>query len=216
MKTVSVSGSPRENVGKKDAKRLRREGLVPCVFYGGKEQIQFAASEKDFKDVVYTPEACLVNLTIGKKQFTAVLQDIQFHPVNEQILHADFLQVFDDKAVKIDVPVKITGSSPGVRSGGKLHLKMRKVKIKGLPADLPDFVDVSISKLKIGDSIKMDQLSVDKIEFLDPAHSVVVMVKTARVIMTQEEEEEAEAEAAEKAEKAEGGEEAKGEAPAAE
>jgi len=184
MKSVSVSGSQRENVGKKDAKRLRREGLVPCVLYGGKEQIQFAVSEKDFKDLVYTPEACLVNLDINGKKFTAILQDIQFHPVNEQILHADFLQIFEDKPVKIDVPVKITGNSPGVRSGGKLHLKLRKVKIKGLPVDLPDQVDVSISKLNIGDSVKVGQLSVDKIEFLDPAHAVVVMVKSTRVAAT--------------------------------
>ncbi|MEE4176098.1 MAG: 50S ribosomal protein L25/general stress protein Ctc [Bacteroides sp.] len=194
MKKVSVSGSPRENVGKKDAKRLRREGLVPCVIYGGKEQIQFSAPEKEFKDVVYTPEACLINLNIDGKEFNAILQDIQFHPVTESILHADFLEVFDDKPVKIDIPVKITGNSPGVIKGGKLHLKLRKVKTKGLPVDLPDQIDVSISKLEIGDSFKVSQLESDKLEFLDPANAVIAMVKSTRVVapIADEEEEEGE------------------------
>ena len=196
MKKVSVSGSPRENVGKKDAKRLRREGLVPCVVYGGKEQIQFAAPEKEFKDVVYTPEACLIELNIGGKKRNAVLQDIQFHPVTEDILHADFLEIFEDKPVKIDIPVKLSGNSPGVIKGGKLQLKLRKVKVKGLPADLPDQIDVSISKLEIGDAFKVGQLESEKLEFLDPASSVIAMVKSTRVVapVSEEEEEEAEGE----------------------
>lgn len=199
MKKVSVSGSPRENVGKKDAKRLRREGLVPCVIYGGKEQIKFSASEKEFKDVVYTPEACLIQLDIEGKKFNAVLQDIQFHPVTESILHADFLEVFDDKAVKIDIPVKISGNSPGVIKGGKLHLKLRKVKTKGLPGDLPDQIDVSISKLEIGDSFKVSQLESKKLEFLDPGTSVIAMVKSTRVVAPIVDEDEEEGEVAEAA-----------------
>lgn len=199
MKKVSVSGSPRENVGKKDAKRLRREGLVPCVVYGGKEQIQFAASEKEFKDVVYTPEACLVELNIGKKKINAVLQDIQFHPVSESILHADFLEISDNKPVKIDIPVKLSGNSPGVIKGGKLQMKLRKLKVKGLPGDLPDQIDVSISKLEIADSFKVGQLQSEKLEFLDPASSVIVMVKSTRVVAPVAAEEEEEGEAGEEA-----------------
>ncbi|MBW6497135.1 MAG: 50S ribosomal protein L25/general stress protein Ctc [Bacteroidales bacterium] len=199
MKKVSVSGSLRENVGKKDAKRLRREGLVPCVLYGGKDQVMFTASEKAFKDVVYTPEACLVDLDIAGKKFTAILQDIQFHPVSESILHADFLQIFEDKPVKVDIPVKLSGVSPGILKGGKLHMKLRRVKVKGFPGDLPDQIDVTISKLNIGDSFKVGQLASDKLEFIDSPNSVIVMVKSTRVIATvgddEEEEEGTEGEA---------------------
>ena len=119
MRTVSVSGSPRENVGKKDARRLRREDLVPCVIYGGKEQIQFVIPATSFKDIVYTPHSCLIKLDIKGKKFDAILQDIQFHPVNDKILHVDFLEIFPDKPVKISVPIKIIGDSPGVIKGGK-------------------------------------------------------------------------------------------------
>ena len=183
MKVVSMSGSLREGVGKKDAKRLRREGMVPCVIYGGEKQLCFHASEISFKDLVYTPEVCLVRLELDGKQYDAMLQDIQYHPVNERILHADFLQIFPDKPVKIAVPIKLTGNSPGVIKGGKLQIKLRKLLIQALPADLPDNIEVSISKLNIGDSIKVGQLSGEKLSFLDPEVSVVVMVKSARAAM---------------------------------
>jgi large subunit ribosomal protein L25 len=205
MKTVSMSGSPRENVGKKDAKRARRQGQVPCVLYGGEDQVMFLAEEKAFKDIVYSPEVCLVSLEINGKTYKAVLQDIQFHPLREQILHADFLQIFDDKPVKIAIPVKLVGTSPGVLQGGKLVLKLRKLLVKGLPAYLPDFIEVSIAKLKIGENIKVEQLSVNNLEFLDAGRSVVAQVKTSRTVVAADEEEE---------EAAEGSPE--GEAPAAE
>lgn len=182
MKTVSVSGSPRENVGKKDAKQLRRDGIVPCVIYGGKEQVHFVMPAVSFKDIVYTPEACLVDLKIGKKKYNAILQDIQFHPVDDKILHADFMEIFPDKAVKTAVPISVTGNSPGVIKGGKLHIKLRKLRIQALPAELPDFIEVSISKLEIGDTIKVGQIKKDKITFLDPEASVVIMVKSTRTI----------------------------------
>ena len=198
MKKVSVSGSPRENVGKKDAKRLRRDGLVPCVIYGGKEQIHFVIPTVSFKDIVYTPEVCLISLDINGKKFDAVLQDIQFHPVDDKILHADFLEIFSDEVVKISVPIKVIGNSPGVIKGGKLHIKLRKVRIQALPADLPDFIDVNISKLEIGDSVKVGQLQLAKIDFLDPENAVVVMVKSTRTIaVVGDEDEEAEVEGTE-------------------
>jgi large subunit ribosomal protein L25 len=192
MKTVSMSGSPRENVGKKDAKRARREGLVPCVLYGGQEQLMFYAEERAFKDVVYSPEVCLISLEINGKTFKAVLQDIQFHPVREQILHADFLEIFDNKPVKIAIPVKLVGTSPGVLQGGKLVLKLRKLLVKALPVDLPDFIEVSIAKLKIGDGIKVEELVVNKLEFFDSGRSVVVQVKTARTIIAEDQDDEEE------------------------
>ena len=201
MKKVSVSGSPRENVGKKDAKRLRREGNVPCVVYGGKEQIQFFTSEKSFKDIVYTPDACLVTLDIGGKKMNAILQDIQFHPVTERILHADFLEVFDDKPVKMAVPIKITGDSPGVIAGGKMLVKLRRLNVMALPDHLPSEVDIDISALEIGDSVVVGSLEMENISFLDPENSVVVLVKSARAAMMApvepEEDEAAEGEAAE-------------------
>lgn len=183
MKKVSVSGSPRENVGKKDAKRLRREGNVPCVVYGGKEQIQFFTSEKNFKDIVYTPDACIVQLDANGKKMEAVLQDIQFHPVTEQILHADFLEIFPDKPVKMAIPINVVGDSPGVIAGGKLLTKRRRLDVMAMPDKLPAEIDIDISSLDIADSVTVGDLELDDVEFLDPENSVVVMVKSARAAM---------------------------------
>jgi len=208
MKKVSISGSPREDVGKKDAKRLRREGFVPCVIYGGKEQIQFYASEKSFKDIVYTPDACIVEIDINGKKMEAVLQDIQFHPVTDNILHADFLEVFKDKPVKMALPIKVVGDSPGVIAGGKMLVKRRRLDVKALPDKLPAEVDIDISKLEIGDSVVVGDLAIDDVEFVDPANSVVVIVKSARAAMMApvEPEEDEEGEEAEEGEEGEGAE----------
>ncbi len=214
MKKVSVSGSPRENVGKKDAKRLRREGFVPCVIYGGKEQIQFYTSEKSFKDIVYTPDACIIEIDIKGKKKEAVLQDIQFHPVTDNILHADFLEISKDKPVKIALPIRVVGDSPGVIAGGKMLVKRRRLDIRALPDKLPADIDIDISKLDIGDSVVVGDLSIDDVEFVDPDNSVVVIVKSARAAMmapVEPEEEEGEEEEGEEGEEGEGeeGEEAK-------
>ncbi len=211
MKKVSVSGSLRENVGKKDAKRLRREGNVPCVVYGGKEQIQFFTSEKSFKDIVYTPDACIVLLDIKGKKIEAVLQDIQFHPVTDSILHADFLEIFPDKPVKMAIPIRIIGDSPGVMAGGKMLIKRRRLEVLALSNKLPAEIEIDISTLEIGDSVVVGSLSMEDIQFIDPENAVVVLVKSARAAMMApvdlDEEEGEEGEAAE----GEGG-----EAPAAE
>jgi len=180
MKTVSVSGSLREGVGKKDAKQLRRQGQIPCVLYGGKEQFKFFVPEVDFKDIVYTPEVCLVSINLEGKTIKAKLQDIQFHPVSENILHADFLQVIEEKPVKIGVPVRLVGNSPGVMKGGKLVLKMRKLEISALPANLPDFIEVSISDLDIAQAVKIADLQLENIQFLNDKSSVVVTVQSTR------------------------------------
>ncbi len=212
MKKVSVSGSPRGNVGKKDAKRLRREGNVPCVVYGGKEQIRFFTSEKSFKDIVYTPDACIVQLDIDGKKMEAVLQDIQFHPVTEKILHADFLEIFPDKPVKMAIPINVVGDSPGVIAGGKLMTKRRRLEITALPDKLPAEIDIDISSLEIGDSVTVGSLELEDIEFLDPENSVVVMVKSARAAMMAPVEPEGEEEEGEEGEGEEGeGEEGEGE-----
>ncbi len=212
-----MSGSPRENVGRKDAKRLRREGLVPCVVYGGKEQIPFYVPEVTFKDIVYTPDACIVQLDINGKKMEAVLQDIQFHPVTDRILHADFLEIFPDKPVKMAIPIRILGSSPGVIAGGKMLIKRRRLDVMALPVQLPREIDVDISNLEIGDTVVVGELSVDNVRFIDPENAVVVIIKSARAAMMapvdleeevgeEGEEAEGEGEGESEAEAAEGGE----------
>jgi large subunit ribosomal protein L25 len=180
MKTVSMSGSLRENVGKKDAKMNRKNGKVPCVLYGGKDQIHFLANEKDFKDIIFTPEVCFIDLEINGKQYKATLQDVQYHPVSDNILHVDFLQIADDKPIIMSVPVKVVGTSPGILRGGKLVVKMRKLKVKGLASVLPDDVKIDISTLDIDDFIKVNNLSVEGVEFLNVPTSIVVIIKTTR------------------------------------
>jgi large subunit ribosomal protein L25 len=209
MKTVSLSGSLRENVGKKDAKKHRTEGKIPCVLYGGKEQVHFVIDDKQFRKIVFTPEVCLVNLVLDGKETVTLIQDMQFHPVTDRILHVDFLEVIPDKPVTIGVPVKLTGTAPGVLKGGKLILKMRKVKIKALAKDLPDYITLNIDPLDIGDSIKVSEVKMDNVLFLDAPSTVIVGVRTARTVV--EEVPGAEAAAAEGAEEGAEGKEGEGE-----
>jgi large subunit ribosomal protein L25 len=183
MKSVSISGSPRENVGKKDAKKHRKEGLVPCVLYGGTEQVHFVTEEVSFKKLVFSPEAYTVKLNVGNKDYHAILQDIQYHPVNDKILHADFLEIFEDRPVTIHIPVKVTGVSEGVLKGGKLIQKLRKLKIKALPVYLPDDITVDISPLEIGDSIRVSDIKKENISFLDAPGAVIVGVRVTRVVV---------------------------------
>jgi len=183
MKSVSISGSPRENVGKKDAKKHRNEGKVPCVLYGGKEQVHFVAEETSFKQLVYTPDAFTVKLNIQDKEYHAILQDIQYHPVSDRILHADFFEIFNEKPVIIHIPVKVTGNAQGVLKGGRFIQKLRKLKIKALVADLPDNIVVDITPLDINDSIKVSDLKINKVTFLDPPSSVIVGVRVTRVVV---------------------------------
>ncbi len=183
MKTVSLSGSPRENVGKKDAKKNRRLGKIPCVLYGGKEQLHFVADEKLFRHIIFTPEVCLVKIQVAGKEHDTILQDVQYHPVTDKILHVDFLEIFPDKPVTIGVPVKVDGTAPGVLKGGKLIAKMRKLKIKALPEFLPDNIHVSIDGLDIGDSVKVSDLKIENLTLLDSPNNVIVGVRTARTVV---------------------------------
>lgn len=192
MKALKLSGSLRENVGKKDAKKLRREGNVPCVLYGGGKQVQFSVPEKDFKHLIFTPNTYLVDLEIDGKDYRAVLQDVQYHPVTDAILHVDFLEIFEDKPVTIAVPLRYTGTAKGVLKGGRLFRKYRKLTLRALPKDLPDEIVVDITNLGINDSIKISELERENIEFLDPPTSVAAAVKTQRAVPEEEEEEEGE------------------------
>ncbi|WP_430908245.1 50S ribosomal protein L25/general stress protein Ctc [Maribacter sp. 2-571] len=201
MKSITIKGSERESVGKKAAKALRNAGQVPCVVYGGDKPIHFSANELSFRDLVYTPNAhtVVVELENGTK-VNAVMQDIQFHPVTDKILHIDFYQLFPDKAVTMNIPVVLAGNSPGVRNGGRLLFRKRKLAIKALPDKLPDFFDVDISKLKIGQNISVASLINDDFTILHPDTTVVVQVKTARTAIATDDEEEEGEEGAEGAE----------------
>ena len=199
MKSITIKGSQRESVGKKATKALRNAGMVPCVVYGGEKPLHFSAAELAFKNLVYTPNAhtVVIELENGDK-VDAVLQDIQFHPVTDRIIHIDFYQLFKDKAVTMNIPVRLIGSSPGVKNGGRLLFRKRKLTIKALPDNLPDFFDVDISKLKIGGNIAVSSLLKDEYTIMHPETTVVVQVKSSRNAVDEEEEEEgAEGEGAE-------------------
>ncbi|MBD3748015.1 MAG: 50S ribosomal protein L25/general stress protein Ctc [Sphingobacteriales bacterium] len=182
MNTIAISGSPRENVGKRDAKELRYAGKVPAVLYGGKEQIHFAVDAPALRDLVYTPEVNFVELEIDGKKAKAIMQDIQFHPLTEKILHIDFLQLFDDKAVTIEIPVKLTGTSPGVKEGGKLVQKLRKLKVKALPKDMPQYVEVSLEPLTVGKSVRVRDLKPEGYIITNVKEDTVVSVIMSRAL----------------------------------
>ncbi len=188
MKTIAISGSPRENVGKRDAKELRYEGKVPAVLYGGKEQIHFAVNAPDLRDIVYTPDVNFVEIEIAGTKNKAILQDIQFHPLTEKIQHIDFLQLFDDKKLNMEVPVKLTGTSPGVKMGGKLVQKLRKLKVNAFPKDMPQFVEVSIEPLEVGKSVRVRDLKSDNYTITNVGEDTIVSVIMSRALKQAEQE----------------------------
>ncbi len=187
MKSITINGSQRESVGKRSTKALRNAGQVPCVLYGGNQPLHFSAEELAFSKLVYTPNAHTVVIALENgESFNAVLQDIQFHPVTDKILHIDFYQLFDDKEVTMDIPVILTGNSRGVRNGGVLRRNNRKLRLKSLPADLPDFIEIDITKMKIGDKVSVGDLDQEKYRFLHADNTVVCQVKTARAAIVDE------------------------------
>ncbi len=194
MKSIKIKGSERESVGKKATKALRNAGQVPCVVYGGEKPLHFSADELAFRDLVYTPAAHTVKVDLGDVKVKAIMQDIQFHPVTDKILHIDFYQLFDDKEVTMNIPVRLEGNAPGVRAGGRLLFRKRKLAIKALPDNLPDYFDVDISKLKIGDNITVESLLKDEFTILHPDTTVVVQVKTQRTAVAVDEDDEGEGE----------------------
>ena len=196
MKSITINGSKREVVGKKATAALRNAGMVPCVIYGGKSPIHFSAEEKAFRNLVYTPNVYTASINVDGQKIAAVLQDIQFHPVTDRIIHVDFYQLFDDKEVTMKIPVKLTGTSPGVLNGGSLRFTNRKLKVKALPANLPDSVTADISGLKIGAKLVISSLSTDGFTFMHPENTVVVQVRTSRNATAEDEAEEEATEAA--------------------
>ena len=184
MKSITIKGSERESVGKVATKALRNAGAVPCVLYGGNQPVHFSADERAFKSLVYTPNAHTVVIEVAEgKSFNAILQDIQVHPVTDKILHIDFFQLFDDKEITMEVPVQITGVSPGVLLGGVLRLNTRKLKVKALPKNLHDFIEANISEVQVGNKLYVTKLVSDKYKLMHPDNTVVCQVRISRAAM---------------------------------
>lgn len=186
MKSVTLSGSLRTNVGKVNAKAVREKGNVPCVIYGGKEQIHFEADIRAFKPVIFTPNAHIVEIDLGGKVYKTVLQEAQYHKINDKLIHADFLEIVDGKPVTANIPVVIVGQSEGVKKGGKLVLKMRKLKARGIADKLPDAIEIDITKLDIGDSVAVGDITVDGATLLNAKNVSVVSVTTTRAVAAAE------------------------------
>jgi large subunit ribosomal protein L25 len=182
MKSIAISGSPRENVGKRDAKELRYQGLVPAVLYGGKNQIHFSVSAADLKSLVFTPEVSFVALEIGSVKAQAIIQDVNFHPLTDLPLHVDFLELDEKKPVVMQIPVKLTGTSPGVKIGGKLIQKLRKLRVKALPKDMPQNVEVSIVTLEVGKSVGVGELKFDNFKIINNPEDTIVSVTMSRAL----------------------------------
>lgn len=177
-------GYLRDGVGKSSTKALRNEGKVPCVLYGGNENLNFSMYSEDFKNLVYTPNTYKVQLDIDGKIYKSVLKDIQYHPVNDSILHADFLTISEDKEVEVRVPVQFVGNSVGVRAGGKLQVKSQKLRVKTIPSKLPDYVTINIDDLEIGKSIKVADLPAADYTILDSPNNPIVTIKTTRAAIS--------------------------------
>ena len=181
MKSITIKGSKRESVGKKATKALRNAEMVPCVLYGANDPVHFAAKELDFSKLVYTPNAHTVVLDLDGQSFNAVLQDIQFHPVSDRILHVDFYELNEGKEISMDIPVEVQGAAPGVlNSGGTLIRNKRKLRVRALPKNLPDTIVADISGLELGNKLYTAQLASEDYTFLHPDNTVVCQVKTSR------------------------------------
>jgi large subunit ribosomal protein L25 len=180
MKTVEIIGYRRANLGKTDSQRLRDEGNVPCVLYGGDNQIHFHSPMILFRDLVYTQDAKFVHVNIEGEECQAILQEVQFHPVSEVILHADFLRVSEDRKIKMSIPVRLVGQAPGVAKGGTLVRKRASLKVYGFPKDMPDHIDVEVSGLDFHHAVKIGDMNIDGLEFLDPHQATIAAVEVPR------------------------------------
>ena len=208
MKSINLSGFPRESVGKKDSRTLRAEGKVPCVIYGGGEQVHFWAFGYDLKSILYTPNTYIVEINFGSKNFRTVVKESQYHPISEGILHVDFLELDSKKAVSVEVPINFDGSPVGLRVGGKFISRLRNLTVRALPNDLPDYVNVDVSDLELGKAIKVREVEAKDFIILNAPNNPICQVIVPRAAKTEEEEAAEAAEAAEEEEGEEGEEEA--------
>lgn len=180
MKTFELKGKVRSDIGKKASKAVRHEDAVPCVLYGGSENIHFSATNSDLRNLIYTPEVFVVDLDVDGKKCKAIMKDLQFHPVTDRLLHLDFLQVSEDKPVVIEIPVKLQGLAEGVKAGGKLSLEMRKLKVKGIYSQIPENITIDVSSLGLGKTIQVGAVAVENLEILNAKNAVVAQVKLTR------------------------------------
>ncbi|MBP3942290.1 50S ribosomal protein L25/general stress protein Ctc [Sphingobacteriaceae bacterium WQ 2009] len=188
MKSIAISGSARQSVGKRDAKETRYAGNVPAVLYGGATQTHFSVSAADLKPVLYTPEVIVVELNIDGTEVKAIVQDAQFHPLTDLVTHVDFLELTEGKEVSVNIPIKLTGTSPGVKMGGKLVQKLRKLRVKALPAALPQYIEVPMESLEVGKSVRVDQIVLENAKVLNNADDTIVSVTMSRALRQAEQE----------------------------
>ena len=182
MRKIEIVGYNRDTLGTKSAKDLRREALAPCVLYGGEKQIHFAVPMILFRELLYTPEVSEVILNIEGEIHHAIVQDSQYHPVSEMILHVDFLEIVEGKEIKIDVPIKVIGDSPGVRKGGKMVQKLRKASLRGLADNIPDFVEIDITGLDLGQTVKVGKLKAENVTILNNTSAPVATIDIPRAL----------------------------------
>lgn len=180
MKIFEINGEVRKEIGKKNANQLRKEEKIPCVIYGGKENIHFSATEKEFLHLIYTPNVYIANIKLEDTEYNAVMREIQYHPVTDKVLHIDFLQVFDDKNVTVPVPVKLHGFAKGVKEGGKLNLERRKLNVSGFPKAIPDVIEIDVTNVELGKTIKVGEIDIPNIKLTDNVNTVVASVKLTR------------------------------------
>lgn len=181
MKTIEISVKKRLKTGKTDTRNLRKQDNVPCVLYGGEKVLHFYAHKNEFRKLVYTHEALIVNLNIEGEKHKAIMQALQFHPVSDIINHIDFIEVFENKPVVINIPIELTETCIGIKNGGKLREKRRNLKVRGLVKDLPEVLLIDMTNVDIGHVIKVGDLKFPNLELLDPARSMVVSVLSSRV-----------------------------------
>jgi len=182
MKSIAISGSVRQSVGKRDAKELRYEGNIPAVLYGGSTQTHLSVSAADLKQVLYTPEVIFIELNLDGKTVKAIVQDAQFHPLTDLVTHVDFLELNDEKEVTLNIPVKLTGTSPGVKLGGKLVQKLRKLRVKALPENLPQEIAVPMESLEVGKSFRVAQVVLENAKVLNNSYYTIVSVIMSRAL----------------------------------
>jgi large subunit ribosomal protein L25 len=189
MKTVVIKGQKRETVGKKEAKKLRAQEIIPAVLYGGEETIHFAIPFKELRSLIYTPNVYLIDLDIDGEIYPAIMQDIQWHPVEEMVLHVDFFKIVADKPIKVEVPVTVSGLAKGIQQGGKLQINLRRLKVKALAKNLPDAINIDVTELEVGNSVKVGEIEAGELELLDTKSNVVVAVNVTRLAKAVTEEE---------------------------
>ncbi len=183
MKSFAITGARRAAQSKQETKSLRAQGKVPCVLYGGKEQVHFSVPALSLKNLVYSPDVHLVDLDIEGSTYRAVMKELQFNTVNDRLLHIDFMQVVEDKNVTVEIPVRLKGTSVGVRAGGQMLHKMRKLKISALPKDLPDQFEIKVDDMQIGQTVRVRDMQLNGVTFLDIPAAAIVAVKTARAVV---------------------------------